>query len=201
MYCALLNHLTLFCFSDSAGLSWQGTVSAAAVVVVDSAVQLSPAAHRHSKGRQMVSLLRRAELSLVLLELAGIFASYDHFGSISCGYSGVDRSAKVNSGLRAVRLKKYLFSLTFLRTGGLRGQPGSAVQARQCFGRAGGSGLVARPVRAVSQAAGALGGRLPSAALGAVRSARWPEPDAHSRCGFPGMTFFFFFFVQRLTSF
>ena len=40
------------------------------MILLESVLQLSPPVHRHTKGRQMVSLLRRAEVQLALLELA-----------------------------------------------------------------------------------------------------------------------------------
>lgn len=49
------------------------------VGVVESILQLSPASHRHSKGRQLVSILRRADSLLALLETLAIATSRDYF--------------------------------------------------------------------------------------------------------------------------
>lgn len=48
------------------------------MAVVDSVLQLSPAVHRHSKGRQLVSILRRAEGLPALLGLLTALVSSSH---------------------------------------------------------------------------------------------------------------------------
>lgn len=48
--------------------------------MVDSVLQLSPATHRHTKGRQLVSILRRAEILPALLGLLSALVSRDFSG-------------------------------------------------------------------------------------------------------------------------
>lgn len=75
----------------------QAPTAASAVAdsdVVHSIVQLSPAAHRHAKGRQLVSVLRRADCLLVLVETLAIVASRDYYSP-----SNADPTAKVRQVL------------------------------------------------------------------------------------------------------
>jgi hypothetical protein len=65
-----------------------------ALTVVDTVLQLSPAAHRHSKGRQLVSILRRSDINNILLGYCALMAGFDVFNP-SAGAGASRTAAKV----------------------------------------------------------------------------------------------------------
>ena len=80
---------------DISNANHSSSVVAGSLAIVDSVLQLSPSAHRHSKGRQIVSMTRRAEVMPVLLDLTAIIASYDYY----CPSVGNSDVAKVRPAL------------------------------------------------------------------------------------------------------
>jgi hypothetical protein len=65
-----------------------------ALTVVDTVLQLSPTAHRHSKGRQLVSILRRSDTSSMLLGYCALVTEFDVFNP-SAGPGASRTAAKV----------------------------------------------------------------------------------------------------------
>jgi hypothetical protein len=82
--------------------------------VVDSVLQLSPTAHRHCKGRQLVSILRRAEVLQGLLgAMAELAGRVNRTGSVAAAASA---GATTPEQLLAakVRYGYYLTNLCFI---------------------------------------------------------------------------------------
>jgi hypothetical protein len=65
-----------------------------ALAVVDTVLQLSPTVHRHSKGRQLVSILRRSEINTILLGYCALVTGFDVFNP-SAGATASRTAAKV----------------------------------------------------------------------------------------------------------
>jgi hypothetical protein len=65
-----------------------------ALTVVDIVLQFSPTAHRHSKGRQLVSILRRSDINSILLGYCALVTGFDVFNP-STGAGASRTAAKV----------------------------------------------------------------------------------------------------------
>ena len=71
----------------------------AETLVVESVPQLSPATHRHSKGRQLVSLLRRAEVLPAVLGLLRALLSCDVFHLSTAEVASTTESAQASKAV------------------------------------------------------------------------------------------------------
>lgn len=71
----------------------------AEALVVESVPQLSPATHRHSKGRQLVSLLRRAEVLPAVLGLLRALLSCDVFHLSTAEVASTTESAQASKAV------------------------------------------------------------------------------------------------------
>lgn len=85
-----------------------GSSSSEHLTVVDTVQQLSPAHHRHSKGRQLVSILRRAEIAALLLGLCSIVTGCDYYAPGSVAQRS---AAKVYDSILHLLVRFYSVSL------------------------------------------------------------------------------------------